>query len=208
MGTRVSLSQDQSASPPNLPIQPFRNRCADLSETQAIATLPTPQAAINSIHTSYQVYDSSWLEHAAQLRPVFSKRVGGVYAKQLDVRIAVDLSKNTSALTPHTSTTAETLWRYCLQMWLFCNRRPSYPYVGFLFFVLEDEQRLADVEGSSSYGAVASSAVLDSDDQRVDQQDGARTRPGCGMCLYLSVLVSVFLSGLVRGALAAYRRVS
>lgn len=208
MCSRVSLSQDQSTAPPNLPIQPFRNRCAELSETQAIAPLPTPQAAIDSILRIYFVYDSSCLEHAAQLRPDFSKRVGGVYAKQLDVRTAVDFSKNPSALTPHTSTIAGTLWRYCSQMWLFCNRRPSYPYVGFLLPVLEDEQRLADVEGSSSYGAVASSAVLDSDDQRVDQQDGATTRPGCGMCLYLSVLTSVFLSGLVRGALAACRRVS
>lgn len=61
----------------------------------------------------------------------------------------------------------------------------------------EDEQRLTDLEGSSSYGAVSSPAVRDAGDQCADQQDGAATRAGCGMYLYLSVLVAVVLSGLV-----------
>lgn len=88
-------------------------------------------------------------------------------------------------------------------MRLFSNRSSSYTCVDFPLKFLEDEQRLAGVEGSSSYGAVASSAVLDSNVQRSNRQDGAATRPGCGMCLYLSVLVTVFLCGLVRSALAS-----
>lgn len=83
-------------------------------------------------------------------------------------------------------------------MCLYSNRCPSYPYVDILLHVSEDEHRLADLEGFSSYGTVASPAVRDAEGQRADQQDGAATRTRCGMKLYLGVLVSVALSGLVR----------
>ena len=89
-------------------------------------------------------------------------------------------------------------------MWLLSVTVPP----SHMFHALEDQQRLADIEGSSSYGAVSSPAVRDAGDQRADQQDGAAGRAGCGMYLYLGVLVSVVLSGLVRSALTACKGVS